>query len=256
MEKLKMLKKIVTEFFVILISYFLMAQVALATATATDENKHKLVGEVGMAVFHSGSLTTSEEGGTSLLPFMYATYGDFFARIDTIGMKIVPVGYGNFEISTRISLEGYNQTKTTSVQKISNPIPVGISTSQITSYGAFFAHGFYDLISKGTLFDMAYAAKFNIGTLSIYPQIGIERRSEKYVQYLYGVNSINSPSSYTPGASIGPNNGITADYPLDNKNSVKFNLRKKWIDRNISDSPLVSSKSQINGFFAITHNFK
>jgi outer membrane protein len=252
MEKLNMLKKIILGFFTILFSYFSLTQVA----SATDENKHKLVGEVGLAVFHNASMTTSDEGGASLLPYAYATYGDFFARIDTIGMKVIPVGYGNFEIATRISLEGYKQRNTTSVSKISNPAPVGISTSQITPYGVFFGHLFYDPNSKGTLFDIAYAAKFNVGAVSIYPQIGIERRSEKYVQYLYGVNSMNSKSSYTPGASTGPNIGITADYPLDNKNSVKFNLRKKWFDRNISDSPFISSKSQTNGFIAITHNFK
>ena len=245
-------KKIILVFFGLLISYFSLAQVA----STTDENKHKLVGQVGLAVFHNGSITTLDEGGTSFLPYAYATYGDFFARIDTLGMKVIPIGYGNFEISTRISLEGYKQRNTTSVQKISNPTPVGISTSQITPYGAFFAYGFYDPISKGNLFDIAYAAKFNVGILSIYPQIGIERRSSKYAQHLYGVNPINSPSSYTPGASIGPKISITTDYPLENNNSVKFNLGKKWIDRNISDSPLISSKSQINGFIAITHNFK
>ena len=120
-----MLKKIILGFFTILINYFSLAQVA----SATDENK--LVGEVGLAVFHNGSMTTSDEGGASLLPYAYATYGDFFARIDTIGMKVIPVGYGNFEIATRISLEGYKQRNTTSVSKISNPTPVGISTGAI-----------------------------------------------------------------------------------------------------------------------------
>ena len=249
-EKSNMLKKIILGLSGLLISYFSFAQAAI------NEEKSRLVGEVGLAVFHTGSLTKSKEGGTSLLPHAYATYGDFFARIDTLGMKVFPVGYGNFEISTRISVEGYKQKNSIPVKKISNPMPIGISTSQLTPYGAFFAHVFYDPVSKGTLLDVTYAAKFNVGQVSIYPQIGIERRSGEYIQHLYGVNSTNGLSSYEVGASIGPNIGITADYPLDNKNNLKFNLRKKLMDRNILDSPLVSSKSQLNGFIAVTHSFK
>ena len=253
-----MIKKIILGLPIFLFSCCASAQ----TTQASDQDKARLVGEIGLAVFNTGSLTKSQEGGSNVLPYVYATYGDVFARIDTLGIKVLPIGHGNLEISTRISLEGYEQKIGTSVRKISNPTPIGISTSQVTSYGALFAYGFYDPISEGTLLEMTYAAKFKAGSFTLFPQLGVERRSAKYVQHLYGVTTqvaAASPigiSPYAPGASIGPYIGVTVDYALDQNTSLKFNLRNKWFDRNISDSPLVGLKSQMNGFFAITYDFK
>jgi outer membrane protein len=257
-EKFNMIKKIILGLPVFLFSCCAFAQ----TIMATNEDKTRLVGEIGLAAFNTGSPTRSQEGGSHVLPYVYATYGDLFARIDTLGIKVLPIGYGNLEISTRISFEGYKQKISTSVRKISNPTPIGISTSQVTPYGAFFAYGFYDPISEGTLLDMTYAAKFKAGSFTLFPQLGVEKRSAKYVQHLYGVTTQYAAASpfgispYAPGASIGTYIGMTVDYPLDQNTSLKFNLRNKWFDRNISDSPLVGFKSQMNGFLAITHDFK
>ena len=250
-----MIKKIILGISGLLFGYCSIAQ----SIQAPIEDKARLVGEVGRAAFQTGNVTKSEEGGVNVLPYAYATYGNIFARIDTLGIKVLPIAYGNLEISTRISLEGYKLKNTSSIRNISNPTPIGISTSQLTPYGAFFAHGFYDPSSGGTLLDLSYAAKFKAGSFTLFPQLGIEKRSTKYVQHLYGLkpqDSFANPNGYSPGSSIGTSLGMTVDYPLNNNNSLKFNLRNKWLDKSITDSPLISSKSQMNGFIAITHDFK
>ena len=248
--KFNMLKKIVLGSFGLLISYISFAQ----SIPAAKEDSKKLVGDIGIAAFQNASITNSKEGGASILPYAYATYGDFFARIDTLGMKVFPMGNGNFEISTRISFEGYKQKNTSNPKTIANPTPFGISTAQITPYGAFFAHSFYDPVSGGNLIDMSYAAQFKLGSFSVYPRLGVERRSAKYAQHLYGATT--GPNLYTADSSLGTNIGMTVDYPIDQSMSLKLNFRKNWMDRNITDSPIISSKSQLNGFIAVTHSFK
>jgi outer membrane protein len=105
-----------------------------------------------------------------------------------------------------------------------------------------------------------YTAKLTVGGLSIYPQLGIERRSEAYVQHLYGVSAGEAAANgsiraYQASASIVPNAGVTFLYPLDQRYNLTFQVRKKWLDSSITDSPLVNTKSQITGFVAVTRSF-
>jgi hypothetical protein len=70
------------------------------------------------------------------------------------------------------------------------------------------------------------------------------------------LTATTGPNIYTADSSLGPNIGMTVDYPIDQSMSLKLNFRKNWMDRNITDSPIISSKSQLNGFIAVTHSFK
>ena len=228
---------------------------------APSDDKTRLLGDVGLGLFHTGSINKGVESSNKFLPYVNATYGNLFARVDTFGVKVLPLAYGNLEISTRLGQEGFKQAGEPSSVTRNSPMPVGISTAQITPYGAFFVHGFHDFKSGGMLFDLNYAARFKVDSFTLYPQIGLEQRSAKYVQYLYGVtpqeavNSQNSLSAFAGAASTSPKIGLAIDYPIDRYNSLKLNLRKKWLDRNISDSPLVSATSQTNVFLAIAHEF-
>lgn len=230
-------------------------------AQSTGDDKTRIVGDVGLGLFHTGSISKGVESSNSFLPFVNATYGNLFARVDTAGMKVFPLAYGDVEISTRIGLEGFKQKNEPYSVTRTSPVPVGISTAQITPLGAFFVHGFHDFKSGGILFDLNYAARFKLDSLTFYPQVGVERRSAKYVQYLYGVTqqevaeSQNKLTSYAGGASTTPKIAMAVDYPIDRHNSLKLNIAKKWVDRSISDSPLVSSHSQTNVFLAIAHKF-
>lgn len=228
------------------------------TTGAGAQDTHALQGDLGVAVYRTPAITRTTDSSTTALPYAYADYGPFYARINTLGYKTMPLGAGHLEISARVTLEGYKSAQA-GIGDRTSPLPIGFGTFQKTDYGAFFAYSFYDPNSGGHLLDLMYAAKFRAAGLHFYPQFGFERRSAKYVQHLYGVSAAEAASSglasYSAQSSLSPNLGLTAEYPLAKNLSLTYQVRKKWFDSAVTNSPLVTSKSQTSSFLALTHNF-
>jgi MipA family protein len=243
------------------LSLLLSSWVSAQTTSASNDST-QLVGDVGLALYRTPAITRASGDANVLLPYAFADYGSLFARVDTFGVKLMPLGAGHLELAARVSFEGYKPLGTPGIQDRSTPLPVGLSTFQETPYGAFFVYGFYDTNSGGTLLDAMYAAEFKLGSIHIYPQLGFERRSDKYVQHLYGVSAQESAASgntiaaYNASNSISPNLGFAFEYPLPNDYSLTLQVRKKWLDSSITDSPLVNSKSQLSSFLSLTRSFK
>lgn len=242
---------------------FLLTTVVSAQTTGTPGNdKPQLIGDIGLALYHTPPVTRAIGNANALLPYTFADYGAFFARVDTFGVKLFPLGGGHLELSARASFEGYKPAGQAVIHDRSTPLPVGLGTVQETPYGAFFVYGFYDVNSGGTLLDAMFASEFKLAGVKVYPQIGIERRSARYVQHLYGVSaqenvaSGNSIPAYIADNSISPNVGFAFEYPLQNDYSLTLQVRKRWLDSAITDSPLVTSRSQLSGFVSLARSFK
>lgn len=145
------------------------------------------------------------------------------------------------------------------IEDRAHPVPIGIGTFQKTHYGGFLVYDFHDSTSGGNLFDASYVARFHLGMVTVYPQIGVERRSAKYVHHLYGVTAAESATAnfgaYSPASSVSPNAGMTFQYPLSVRMNLTYQVRKKWLDASIADSPLVNAKSQNTSFWALTRSF-
>ena len=230
-------------------------------ASAQLKMPDHLVGDVGGAAFITQSIIKGDTNSQKVLPYMYFDYQNAFARIDTFGLKTISVGNGHLELVGRISFEGFKTNSSINgIQNRNNPIPLGIGTRQLTNVGAFFLYGFYDITSGGYAQEFTYATKFNYGKINFYPQLGLEMRSAKYVNYLYGVNSAQATasglSSYTAHASNIPVLGLAMEVPIDNSWNINFQYRTKWLDNSITNSPLVSTKTQYNGFVGLTYSYK
>lgn len=228
-------------------------------APLTDE----LVGDVGGAVYGTQSVIRSKGTDSTVLPYGFFDYGRFFARVDTFGVKTVPVGYGYLELVGRVSQDGWRADTATlaGLTDRKTPIPLGIGTFQQTPYGAFILNAFVDVNkSRGALLEATYAAEFKLGRGSFYPQLGVEYRNAKYANYLYGVTTAESLASayasYNAGASTTPVLGMAVDVPLGNPWILSLQLRRKWLDSAVYNSPLVSRKTQDTGFIALSYRFK
>ena len=245
----------------------LLAGAALLTAGLSHAQDaaltDRLVGDVGGAVYSTQSVIRSKNAAITVLPYAYLDYGRFFARVDTFGFKTVPFGYGYLELAGRVSQEGW-RADTASLAGITNrksPIPLGIGTFQSTPYGAFIVNAFVDVNkSRGALLEATYAAKFTTGQWSFYPQLGLEYRSAKYTNYLYGVAPAEAVASgytaYSAGASTIPVLGLAVDVPLNEAWVVNMQLRRKWLDSAVYNSPLVSRKTQDTACVALSYRFK
>ena len=223
----------------------------------------KLVGDVGGAAYSTQSLIRGKTTNTSVLPYGYVDYGRFFARVDTLGLKVLPLGNGYLELAGRISQDGWraNTPALAGLTDRKTSVPLGVGSVQKTAYGAFFVNAFVDANqSRGTLLEASYALEFKVGDWSIYPQLGLEYTNAKYNRYFYGVSAAESAASgnaaYSPGSATTPVVGLAADIPLGDPWVLSMQLRHRWLADGIGQSPLVNKKSQNTGFIAVSYRFK
>ena len=242
------------------IAFIFIATIAAAQPAAVS---YKLTGDVGAAAYSTQSVIRSRGNDTTLLPYAFADYGPFFVRVDTVGFKALPLGNGYLELIGRVSQDGWraNTAALAGLKDRKTPIPIGVGTFQQTSYGAFFFNAFVDAgASRGALIEATYAAEVKLGSLSLYPQLGLERRSAKYANYLYGVTPSESLASgygvYSPGASTTPVLGLAADYSITENWVINMQLRRKWLDSAVTNSPLVVRKTQDTGYIGLSYRFK
>ena len=179
----------------------------------------KLEGDIGVAAYRTNSVVRGASGN-DVLPYGYFDYGRLFARIDTFGVKTVPLGNGFLEIVGRASFDGFKENKTgfNGIKNRSNSIPIGIGSLQETPVGNFYIYGFHDFTSGGALAEATYAAEIKLGSATLYPMLGVEYRSASYSRYLYGVSAdeaaMSGAATYSPGASLSPNFGFMLEIPV------------------------------------------
>jgi outer membrane protein len=203
-------------------------------------------GDLGLG-FYRLQRIAGAQGENTWFPYIYGDHGRWYGRVDTFGYKALPLGYGHLELSTRISFEGYRPLQP-SLQSRSAPHLLGLGTFQETPWGGLFAYAFKDTLSGGYMLDATYAAEFHWGPLAIYPEVGITRRSASYVQHLYGVNAQQSQTSgvgvYVPGGSNVPNAGWAMEYPINDHYKWVTEVKRRWLDASMTQSPLVLRKTQ------------
>ncbi|NDP58121.1 MAG: MipA/OmpV family protein [Oxalobacteraceae bacterium] len=246
-------------------NFLLLAMATLlagTTAHAQTALPQRLTGDAGAAVYATTANVRGASYRPSLLPYVYADYQRLFARTDTFGVKTVALGAGYLELVGRVSQEGYKADSAAlrGLRDRSTPVPLGIGTYQETPYGGFFVYAMHDVSSGGSLLEATYAAEFSFAGFKIYPQVGVERRSAAYVQHVYGVDAAESArsgiASYRAGASTVPVAGLAAELSLGGPWHLLVQARRSWLDAAIRDSPLVSTRTQTNGFVAVTYAFK
>ena len=220
-----------------------------------------LVGGLGGAVYGTSSTTSRHGVAPSVLPYAYLDYERLFVRVDTLGVKTLPIGAGYLELVGRVSLEGVHGTPSGNFGgRRSNPLPLGIGTFQETSAGGFFLYGFYDPRSGGALLEATYAAEIPLRGVTLYPQVGIEHRTIRYVRHLYGISVHDAAaaggSAYKPDGATTPVLSLAADIPVAGPWALNLQVRRTWSSQTIRNSPLYVQGRQDSGFIAISYSFK
>ena len=223
----------------------------LAThAQAQDGQPARLVGDIGAGIDAAARIGRSSTTHSTAVPYLNFDYGPVFARVDTFGYKLLPVGYGSLELVARAMDDGYTPVHTQALRH--NSMPAGLGTLQTTPVGAVFLNAFHDLgKSGGNLLDLIYAAEIDRGPFAFYPQAGVEYRSRAYVDYFYG-----SPAAgYRPGAARNGFAGLFVETHLSGHWYVNLNVRHIWLGGAIASSPLVGRHSADTGLLALSYRF-
>ena len=231
-----------------------------ARAQAAFENR--FTGELGLGVYAKRGMVDGVGGSVLVLPYVYGDYGRFFARVDTFGVKTLPLGTGHLELVARVNTEGFDADRSAlrGVGDRRNPVPIGVGTMQRTPIGAFFAYATYDLTSGGALLEATWGGRVEAGPVTLYPLLGLEYRSSAYVQHLYGIDASQAAASgyaaYAPGGSTTAMAGLAATMPISGPWALQFQWRHRWFDKAITASPIVNERGLDSGHLAVTYEFR
>lgn len=230
----------------------------LSTLAVAQEGEARFSGDVGAMVAGTGALVRGAPASTSVLPYIYGDWGRFYGRVDTFGLRTVALGQGHLELAARVSTEGFEGRKTAfpALGDRASPLPLGLGTFQLTPLGGVFAYLMHEPRSGGQFAELNWAAKTQWGSVTLYPQLGVQYRSAAYVAHLYGVSAAEAAATglarWQPGASWTPMATVQATLPLGGPWSLQAVLRQRWLDGAVADSPLVKARSQASGLLALT----
>lgn len=234
-----------------------------AAAPAEEEFPERIKGDVGGAVYFSTNPVKGESGTLIAAPYLYLDYGRYFARFDTFGYKTLPLGYGYVEVVGRVNLDGYqtNNSVRRGIGERKHSLPLGIGTFQETPIGGFFVNAFYDANqSHGGLYEVIYAAEFDIGNNVVYPMFGFEHFTTQYTKYFYGVSPAEAGRSsypaYTPAANTTSMLGFVWEVPVVEDWNANIYMMRRWLGSAIGNSPLVNTKLQDEAFVSLSYRYK
>lgn len=239
-----------------------MGLFAAMTLMVSGNSMAQLSGDVGLGAYATSSIVRGDKSWNSVLPYGYFDYGKAFMRVDTFGVKTLPLGKGYLELSGRLSFEGFKpNAQLPGIRERRNPLPLGIGTFQAFDWGGVFVNAFYNVQgSHGALLEATYAGRFKTGPVTLYPTLGVEHRTAGYVRGLYGTDAAEAASmgkaAYSPGASTVPVLGLSASMPLSGNWGVTAQYRRRWLDSAIRNSPLVDKTNQDTAYLALVYTFK
>jgi outer membrane protein len=232
-------------------------------AQAAEEFPHSLVGDVGFGAYSTRSIVRSKGDLLNVLPYADFEYGRLFTRVDTLGVKTLPLGYGYLELVGRVSQDGFD-TDTAALHGLrtrDTSIPLGIGTLQITPIGGFWINAFRDVRSSGgQIAEFIWGGKLELSDVTFYPLLGAEYQSREYVRYYYGISAQEAANSqyasYQPAGSVNEFAGLIADIRLTDEYHLNCFVRHKWLGDAIRQSPIVSRRYLDTGYIALSYRFK
>lgn len=235
----------------------------LSAPASADDFKSEIVGDIGLGGYYTGNIIRGNHNQTSALPYVDFNYGRMFARIDTFGIKTLPLSYGHVELIGRFSQDGFD-TKSPALSGLSkrdNSLPIGIGTLQVTPIGGFMLNAFHDVnASRGNILEAIYGGRVELSRVKLYPLVGVEYRSKEYVSYYYGVSpqeaANSSYATYRPDGATNSLIALIADITLTDDYHLHLYARRKWLGDAIRHSAIVDKAYLDTGYVALSYRFK
>lgn len=229
---------------------------ALWIALAAHAAEPVFTGDVGAGLTHIQAQARGAHERNDAMPYLNLEYGPAFVRIDTLGVKTLPVGWGHVEMVGQLRSDGYHSN---TLQTRQDSVPLGLGTLQITPVGAFNLQWLHDLgKSGGNLVQARYLAELAWGRVSLYPELGVEFQSRAYTNYYHGTTASDAAAvgqSYRPGAALNPYVGALIETRLTQHWYAHAYVRHSYTDDTIVRSPLVTRRGQDSALLAMAYRF-
>ena len=232
----------------------LLAASSMLASTPGTGLAQSLDGDTGVAVLQSSSAVRGVKTRTSVIPFVYADYGRWFARIDTVGVRTLDVGKGSLELVARAGQDGWRLEDDAALNGLAErkgAALIGIGTFQRTEFGAFFAHLYHDVgHSKGSLLALSAVGRFSIGRAVAYPSLSLDWRDARYNRYTLGVTAEEAAAhpqalrAYQPTDAVVPKLGLLVDVPVSGPWHVLGSASVRALPSELKHSPLTQGSTE------------
>ena len=133
------------------------------------------------------------------------------------------------------------------LDKRKSTVMAGLAYSHYTDYGFLRTVLAGDILDNGNgiTWDTAWLYRYNTGSLTFTPGIGVGWNSKNQNKYYYGVSGKEAQRSgmehYKPGSSFSPYAELSVDYQLTQDWTVFGMGRYVRLASEITDSPMVNS---------------
>lgn len=225
-------------------------------AHAWADDAAGFTGDVGAGVVHATSIVRGTDSKTTAIPYLNFEAGRAFGRIDTFGVRAIPFAAGDVEFVAQVRADGY---KVAGLDERDDPIPIGVGTLQITPFGAFGVHALNDLgRSHGWLLQLRYLARFTLGPVTVYPELGVEAQSRRYAGYYAGTTATDAAllgRHHQPDAAVNPYVGLLVEAGLGGHWYLDAYVRHTSLDREITRSPLIDRSHSQSALVALAYRF-
>jgi outer membrane protein len=234
---------------------------AAGAAGALAQAGERFVGEFGAGAFAAQSIARGHDTSLTVMPYVYGDYGRWFGRVDTFGFKTLQLGNGHLELVARFNTEGFKADRPplTGLRNRSNPTPLGLGTAQGLPFGRLFVYAMHDPSSGGAIVEATFGTRVQLGSLKLYPLLGVEHRTAAWVNHLYGVSAAEAATTgrraYAAPASTMAMTGLAASWPVAGRLSLEGQWRYHWLDGAITGSPLAARTGQHRAYLVLTQRF-
>lgn len=228
----------------------------LPLAHAADPAVGGLTGDVGLGAVHSPVGIRGARTQVQPMPYLNFEWGPVFARIDTLGLQLLPLGEGALELLGQYRGDGY---RAPGLRTRADAIPLGLGTLQPTPFGAFGLNVLGDLgPSGGLLVQARYLARFRLGRTTVYPELGMEFENAAYVRYYAGVSGADLAGgvpAYRPGATVNPSLGLLLETPVTERVFLHAYWRETFLGESVRRSPLVTGHERATVLLGLAYRF-
>jgi len=195
------------------------------------------------------------------VPFLNLELGRFYLRGVEAGYRLTQAG--------PLSLAAVVQPRLRNLHAGDSPALAGMETRRRTAEGGLRARlragrwhaglrAVTDLLGRhdGQVVTAEAGVRLGGRRLSLSPTAGVEWQSTAFVDYYYGVRPAEARPgrpAYAPGSAANPFVGAAARMRLGGSWGLFGYLRHTWLDRAVTDSPIVDRSVVYSGVLAVTY---
>jgi outer membrane protein len=235
------------------------------SATSLYQHSNDWHGIVGF-----GSLVRTEpykdiKSSVLPLPYLIMRRGNFFVTGLKAGYRLLEGNQSNFDVIFKPRLEGFEAPESAFFDGLDDrdfSLDGGIATMWRQGLVEFNLSAVTDLLHKndGREVKASVGKTYNlINQMTLFtPSIGLKWKSDKLVNYYYGVASpqvtLDRPA-YTGEATMNYTAAVNATYAATKRSTLFADVEYEHFGPNISDSPLVDDEHKISIFLGYGWQF-